>query len=107
MLVAGLTSAAAVPVASAAERDGQAIYKQECASCHGAAGQGTKRARQPLVGDRSLAQLARVIRETMPEDDPGHLVARGRPEGRRLRVRRVLLAGRAAKIDPPRVDLAR
>jgi cytochrome c553 len=66
--------AALVPFpATAAELDGAAIYRQKCAICHGPEGQGTKRHKQPLEGDRSAAQLAELIGKTMPDDDPGSL----------------------------------
>ena len=43
-----------------------------CASCHGASGEGTKdHYHKPLAGDKSAAQLSRLIAESMPKDDPG------------------------------------
>ena len=51
--------------------DGGRIYRERCASCHGAAGEGTPKTTRKLTGDRSVDQLAGVIAETMPEDDPG------------------------------------
>lgn len=52
--------------------DGPAIYKQQCAKCHGPAGQGVKgKYNDPLVGDWSLEKLTRYIAKTMPEDKPG------------------------------------
>lgn len=53
---------------------GAVIYRERCASCHGATGGGTDEYPRPLVGDRSVAQLARLISKTMPEDDPGTCV---------------------------------
>ncbi len=51
---------------------GEQIYKQRCASCHGASGEGTKdHYHKPLAGDKSAAQLSRLIAESMPKDDPG------------------------------------
>ncbi len=52
---------------------GEAIYKAQCASCHGANGEGSKKYKKPLIGDRSVPQLAKLIGKTMPEDDPGSL----------------------------------
>ena len=50
--------------------DGARIYRQLCAECHGANGEGgTKEYRDRLVGDLSLAKLTSVIHKTMPEDD--------------------------------------
>jgi len=62
-----------VTAAAAADlRTGEQVYRQDCASCHGEAGQGTpKEYPHPLTGDRSVAQLAGVIEATMPADDPG------------------------------------
>src|SRR5687768_15570842 len=59
----------------AAAPNGAALYKAQCARCHGAQGQGTKTYKQRLEGDRSVAQLADVIRKTMPENAPGTLSA--------------------------------
>jgi cytochrome c553 len=52
---------------------GEQIYRAKCARCHGSSGEGTKKNDKPLVGDRSVAQLAELIAETMPEDDAGSL----------------------------------
>lgn len=45
---------------------GKAIFKQTCAACHGAEGQGTKQYARPLTGTRTLPELARYISQTMP-----------------------------------------
>ena len=57
-------------IAPAADHPGLAIYKEHCGRCHGKNGGGTKDVPEPLVGDRSVNQLAAYIDETMPEDDP-------------------------------------
>ncbi len=59
--------------ARAEESSGERIYRRKCMTCHGPNGQGTKRHRTPLAGDRSLSDLATVIARTMPEDLPGSL----------------------------------
>ncbi|HEY2148701.1 MAG TPA: cytochrome c, partial [Pirellulales bacterium] len=59
--------------ASAAELSGEAIFKNKCAVCHGAHGEGTKKHDEPLEGSKSLPQLVDLIGKTMPEDDPGTL----------------------------------
>ena len=59
----------AAPLA-AEDHPGLAIYREHCGRCHGDAGAGTKDVPEPLVGDRSVNQLAAYIHETMPEDDP-------------------------------------
>ncbi len=56
-------------------RAGEQIYQSLCVKCHGAAGEGTKANHpDPLVGDKSVLELARLIEKTMPEDDPGKCV---------------------------------
>jgi hypothetical protein len=62
-----------VAPAAEAEHTGLAIYKEHCARCHGDTGGGTKDVPDPLVGDRSVNQLAAYIHETMPEDDPSQV----------------------------------
>ncbi len=51
--------------------DGETIYRKMCASCHGAAGEGSKEHPEPLAGNRPLDKLARYIEKNMPEDAPG------------------------------------
>ena len=55
--------------------DGAALYRAQCARCHGAAGEGGKRYKEVLAGERSVTQLAKVVQETMPDEDPGSLSA--------------------------------
>ncbi|MHB1562274.1 MAG: PA14 domain-containing protein, partial [Isosphaeraceae bacterium] len=56
-------------------RTGEQIYRQMCASCHGAAGEGTDdHYPRPLIGERPVASLAKLIARTMPEDEPGTCV---------------------------------
>lgn len=58
-----------------ADRTGEQIYHQACASCHGAKGEGTLESYpHPLVGERSVGELAVYISKTMPEDKPGTIV---------------------------------
>src|ERR1051325_6590169 len=61
----------------AAERrlDGRAIYRQECARCHGRNGEGVKsKYKDALYGDWSLEKLTRYIDKNMPDDDPDKCV---------------------------------
>jgi hypothetical protein len=89
------------------ERTGEQIYKQMCARCHGAKGEGTKKYELPLTGDKSLPQLAAVIDRTMPEGDPDKLDA----EGSKLVAAYIYDAfyspNAQAKINPPRIELSR
>ena len=55
----------------AAAPDGAKIYRAECASCHGAKGEGVKdKYADALHGDWSLEKLTRYIDRNMPEDAP-------------------------------------
>ncbi len=72
-------------IAAAPDQKGEQIYRQMCASCHGAAGEGTDdHYPQPLIGERSVDGLARIIAKTMPEDEPGDCVGEDAEAGRRL-----------------------
>ena len=44
---------------SGAEKSGEQIYRQHCARCHGAAGEGTKKYEKTLAGNKELPMLAR------------------------------------------------
>jgi hypothetical protein len=52
---------------------GEEIYSARCARCHGSSGEGTENHTARLEGDYSVPQLAEIIGETMPEDEPGTL----------------------------------
>jgi hypothetical protein len=56
------------PIIAAETRSGEQIYRQQCASCHGAKGEGSDEYERPLTGDRSLLQLERFIAKSMPKD---------------------------------------
>ncbi len=68
--------APAAPGVRTAFRPGRRSTASKCASCHGAAGEGSKEYAKPLVGEKSIGQLARLVEKTMPEDDPGRASAR-------------------------------
>lgn len=54
--------------------EGQKIYEAKCLFCHGQKGEGVKgKYSKPLSGDLTTNQLAKVIEETMPKEDPGSL----------------------------------
>lgn len=60
----------ALPAVEAEPRSGELIFKEQCASCHGAKGEGVKTEyAQPLVGDKSLMELTELIDKTMPEGE--------------------------------------
>jgi hypothetical protein len=71
LLVALFVLSLSAPTLLAAS--GEEIYTAQCARCHGKNGEGSKKYQKPLMGEKSLAQLADVIQKTMPENDPGSL----------------------------------
>ena len=55
----------------AVDKQGRAVYSAKCAKCHGRDGQGVKgKTVEPLGGESAIEELAALITETMPEDDP-------------------------------------
>ncbi len=69
--LAGFLRAHAIPKKPA----GDQIYRQQCASCHGAKGEGTQSHSRALVGDRSIGDLGRYIAQYMPPGAPKKLSA--------------------------------
>jgi mono/diheme cytochrome c family protein len=66
-----LIAALSLSASGAEPRSGEKIFKAQCASCHGAQGEGVKTEyAQPLVGDKSLLELTELIDKTMPEGEP-------------------------------------
>ena len=100
------------PSASADEIDrGAELYQAHCTSCHGADGQGaTDGYEEPLFGDETVASLARIIEQTMPEDDPEKCVCEEAKEvARYIFDEFYSLAARQRKgyVAKPRIELSR
>jgi cytochrome c553 len=98
-----------LPATAAAEgKTGEQIYRQQCASCHGKAGEGTdENYPRALEGDRSLAQLARFIAKTMPKEAPRKCTAE---EAEKVAAYIYdAFYSRAARVrnKPPRIELSR
>jgi hypothetical protein len=74
-VLAGIVAAAPPLCAAEPGLTGEETYANSCIRCHGEAGAGTPDFPKQLAGDLSVAQLAALIEETMPEDDPGTLSA--------------------------------
>ncbi len=102
-----LVLCSAAPLAGADERTGEQIYKQMCARCHGKAGEGTAKYAAPLVGDKSLPQLAAVIDRTMPEGDPDALDTEGAKRVAAYMYDAWYSPDAQAQKNPPRVELSR
>lgn len=98
----------AAPGASAADpKAGEKLYRQHCARCHGMAGEGTKKHPEPLAGDKPLAELAKVIDRTMPEDDPDKLDAAQSADVAAFIYDAFYSPSAQARNKPARVELAR
>jgi len=77
LAVAAAGRPATTGVWAAGSRDEPArVYQQKCADCHGPDGQGVAGVYEvALSGDRSIAELTRLIERTMPEGAPEDCVA--------------------------------
>src|SRR6185503_12637214 len=100
----------ATPSLPGAERRlaGRDIYRQLCAKCHGAKGEGVKgKYEDPLRGDRSLEKLTHYIDRAMPDDDPGKCV--GDDASAVARYIYDAFYSREARLrkNPPRIELVR
>src|SRR5262245_62462143 len=61
---------ASTPV-TAAEKNGEQLYAEMCAKCHGNSGEGTdEEYPERLQGELSVGELARLIDKTMPYQHP-------------------------------------
>ncbi len=50
---------------------GERIYKELCASCHGAKGEGVEKLyERPLIGESTVGELSKYIDKSMPEGEP-------------------------------------
>ncbi|MGL4423539.1 MAG: c-type cytochrome, partial [Gemmataceae bacterium] len=87
---------------------GAGLYSKTCAKCHGANGEGgTKEYAEPLVGNRSIPQLAKYVARTMPPDAPGSVSAAD-AEAIAQHMHEAFYSKEAQERNkPPRIDLAR
>lgn len=71
-LITALSSLNAVAISQEELRTrGAEIYREACAGCHGARGEGVAEFyADALVGDATVGELTRIIDETMPEGEP-------------------------------------
>src|SRR5215207_8557006 len=87
--------------------DGRRIFQKQCASCHGAKGEGVKdKYAEPLTGDWSVAKLARYVEANMPEDKPETLSSAEADAVSRYLYDAFYSRVAQAKINPARVELA-
>jgi hypothetical protein len=86
---------------------GEVVYKAKCASCHGAAGEGTPDQSVPLIGDKSVFELTAVIEKTMPEDAPGTCVGEEAKAVASFIYDGFYSPTAQARIKPARIELSR
>jgi cytochrome c553 len=87
---------------------GALVYRSQCASCHGDEGQGgTKKYAEPLIGDASRAELAQIIADTMPEEDPGSCVGEDAEAVAAFVFDQFYSEAAQSRNRPPRAGLAR
>ena len=90
------------------QRTGEAIYKQLCAKCHGASGEGENdQYPNPLVGERSVGELAEYIDKTMPEKEPEKLDADGSRKVAAFIHESFYSPVAQARLKPARIELSR
>jgi hypothetical protein len=91
----------------AAPRAGEAVYRHDCMSCHGPVGEGVAgKSDEPLVGEKSVASLAKYIAREMPEDDPGTLSMADATAAAEYVHQAFYSAEARARNHPPRIELA-
>lgn len=86
---------------------GEQIYVRQCASCHGAKGEGTPEDYpHPLIGDRTLPRLTSYIAKSMPDDDPGSCVGEDAEKVSAYIFDAFYSKAAQARTKPPRIELA-
>ncbi len=87
---------------------GEAAYRKQCLKCHGATGEGgVDHDAKPLVGDRSIPELADYIAKSMPEDDPGSCVGDDARQVSEYIYNAFYSPVAQSRIRPARIDLSR
>lgn len=102
-----LTMLLAVTPSMAADPPGPALYGKQCVKCHGPAGEGTKKFPHTLAGPKTIAQLTKIVAETMPEDNPGSLSAQDAAAVSAYMFDAFYSPAAQARNNPARIELAR
>ena len=87
---------------------GESVYREACASCHGAKGEGVKDAYdEPLFGDSTVGELTKYITASMPEGEADQCV--GEDANAVAKYIHYTFYSEAARVRnrPPRIGLAR
>ncbi len=91
-----------------APRTGEGIFRDLCAGCHGAKGEGVAdKYDEPLYGERTVPSLAKLIDKTMPEDEEEKLDAAGSALVAEYIHQAFYSPAARARNHPPRIDLVR
>jgi len=111
-LIVGLTAVVILvsvcrPGISQDADSGEAIFREQCAACHGGQGQGAEAYPRPLAGPLSVAELAELIQRTMPEDKPESLSPADSNKVAAFVFDSFYSPIARARIRPPRIELAR
>ncbi|HND54652.1 MAG TPA: PA14 domain-containing protein, partial [Pirellulaceae bacterium] len=89
-------------------KSGEQIFRELCAKCHGAKGEGTAEHHpRQLMGDKSTVELADVIAKTMPEDDPSKCVGDDAKRVAEYMQSAFYSPEAQARLNPPRIELSR
>jgi hypothetical protein len=92
----------------AAMPNGSAIYRQQCAKCHGRNGEGVqKKYKDALYGDWSIEKLTRYIDRNMPDDDPDKCVGADAETVARYIYDAFYSRDARARNQPARIELVR
>ncbi len=87
---------------------GKKIYFKQCASCHGSKGEGVKdRYDDPLIGDLSKNDLAKLISETMPEEDPEDCIGKNASAVAHYILKEFYSPAAQSRLHPIRVEVSR
>ena len=86
--------------------EGARIYKQKCVRCHGAEGKGNEDV-APFSGMHDLTELAQVIAETMPEDDPEQCVGKEAQAAAQYVLGKFFKSAEPTHASRPPIELAR
>ncbi|MFN9880212.1 MAG: DUF1588 domain-containing protein [Planctomycetota bacterium] len=73
---------------------GAAIWEEQCIACHGGQGEGIEgKYEHRLSGPNTVEELASLIEQTMPEDDPGKCVGEDARAVAEFLLQRILVSG--------------
>lgn len=87
---------------------GKQIYAKQCTECHGKNGQGVEEYyADPLAGDLTVGELAEVIADTMPEEEPSKCVAQDADAVAAYIHHAFYGEAAQVRLRPPRIGLAR